>query len=85
MGWGSQAGPSSDHMASQADANYSSSVPWKGQAASQRRSLQARPDTQASQGPDPLGNPPGGQSKVYHVVAVFLVVPVFEPLHAVFV
>ncbi|KAL0044796.1 hypothetical protein WJX82_009971 [Trebouxia sp. C0006] len=63
MGWGSQAGPSSHHMASQADANYSTSLPWKGQSGSQRQSSQAWPDTQASQGPDPLGNPPGGQSK----------------------
>lgn len=62
--WGSQAGPSSHNMASQADANYSTSLPWKGQPATQRRSSQAWPDTQASQGPDPLGNPPGRQSKV---------------------
>ncbi len=64
MGWGSQTGPSSHHMASQADANYSSSMPWKGQPGSQRRSSQAWPHTQASQGPHPLGAPPGGQSKV---------------------
>ncbi|DBB01980.1 TPA: hypothetical protein ACH3X1_000566 [Trebouxia sp. C0004] len=63
MGWGSQAGPSSHHMASQADANYSSSLPWTGQTGSQSRNSQAWPDTQASQGPDPLGNPPGRQSK----------------------
>ena len=64
VGWGSQAGPSSHHMASQADANYSTSMPLKVQPGSQRQSSQAWPDTQASQGPDPLGNPPGGQSKV---------------------
>ncbi|KAL0024884.1 hypothetical protein WJX79_010740 [Trebouxia sp. C0005] len=65
MGWGSQAASSSHHMASQADANYSTSLPWKGERpASHRQSSQAWPDTQASQGPGPLGNPPGGQSKV---------------------
>lgn len=51
-------------MASQADANYTASLSFLEQTGSQGRRDQAWPDTQASQGPDPLGQPPDGAPKV---------------------